>query len=100
MANGSARIPGSALNPERQREPTVPIGGWLRPAVPPHHCGEEMDDADADFIRLTDAAEIPASRATLTHALASCQPVPCLSQFWRLGIGGRPKRTDAARAAA
>ena len=29
MANGSARIPGSALNPERQREPTVPIGGWL-----------------------------------------------------------------------
>ena len=29
MANGSARMRGSTLNPERNREPIVPIGDWL-----------------------------------------------------------------------
>ena len=52
------------VNPERNREPIVPIGGWQDRLCPPHHCGEETDDADADFIRLHDAADIPASRAT------------------------------------
>ena len=52
MANGSARMPGSAFNPERNREPIVPIGGWLDRLRPPHHCGEEMHGANADFIRL------------------------------------------------
>ena len=35
-----------------------------RPAVPPHQCGEEMDDANADLIRLHDAGDTPVSRAT------------------------------------
>lgn len=99
MANGSARMPGSVFNLERNTEPIVPIGGWLDRLCPPHHCGEEMDDADADFIRLTDAAEIPASRATWRTPLPATSPCLALSTL-DAEIGGRPNRTDAARAAA
>jgi hypothetical protein len=58
-----------------------------------------MQGANADLIRLHDAGDIPANRATCRTpfpAANSCLAFSTLAN----GIGGRPKRTLALRAAA
>ena len=58
-----------------------------------------MHGANADLMRLHDAGDIPVNLATLRTALPAANSCLAFSTL-AAGIGGRPNRTDAARAAA
>ena len=86
-----------------------PKQGRQHPADKPSECRksqcqedyyqEEMQGANVELIRLHDAGDIPANRATFRTPFPAANSCLAFSTL-AAGIGGRPKRTDTARAAA